>query len=77
MEKDSMLKSAYKTSYNSYRNRIITLLHISKKQYLFSYFVERNINIKKTWEAIRNLINVSEKIFDKNWQNYPQHSTYY
>ena len=61
IEKDPGLKSALKISYNSYRNRIITLLRISKKHYFSNYFEEHNTNIKKTWEAIRNLINVSKK----------------
>ena len=61
MEKDPLLKSSIRSSYNSYRNRIITLLRISKKQYFSNYFEEHNTNIKKTWEAIRNLINVSKK----------------
>ena len=61
MEKDPLLKSSIRSSYNSYRNRIVTLLRISKKQYYSHYFEEHNTNIKKTWEAIRNLINVSKK----------------
>jgi len=61
LENDPGLKSALKISYNSYRNRIITLLRISKKQYFSQYFEEHNTNIKKTWEAIRDIINVSKK----------------
>ena len=61
LEKDPCIKSTLKTSYNTYRNRIIALLRISKKQYFSNYFEEHNTDIKKTWEAIRNLINVSKK----------------
>ena len=61
LENDPGLKSALKISYNSYRNRIITLLRISKKQYFSQYFEEHNTNIKKTWEAICDIINVSKK----------------
>ena len=61
MEKDPALKLSFKTSYNTYRNRVIKLLLISKKQYFSNYFEENNANIKKTWQAIRDIINVSKK----------------
>ena len=43
------------------KNKVKNLLRLSKKQYFSNYFEEHNTNIKKTWEAIRNLINVSKK----------------
>ena len=33
----------------------------AKKQYYTNYFKEHNSNLKKTWQGIRNLINVSKK----------------
>ena len=61
LENDPSIKLTLKNSYNVYRNRIIALLRVSKKQYFSNYFEEHNTNIKKTWEAIRNIINVSKK----------------
>ena len=66
MEKDPALKLSFKTSYNTYRNRVIKLLRISKKQYFSNYFEKNNANIKKTWQAIRDIINVSKKTGNKN-----------
>ena len=42
MEKDPALKSSLKISYNTYRNRVIKLLRVSKKQYFSNYFEEHN-----------------------------------
>ena len=47
--------------YNTYRNKVVSLLRTSKKQYYTNYFKEHNSNIKKTWQGIRYLINVSKK----------------
>jgi len=60
-EGDPVTKTTLKLSYNIFRNRVISLIRISKKQYFSNYFEEHNTNIKKTWEAIRDLINVSKK----------------
>ena len=57
-EKNPIAKSALKNSYKTFRNRIVKLLRISKKQYFSKFFEEHNSNIKKTWEAIRDLINI-------------------
>ena len=40
---------------------IINLLRLSKKHYYSSFFEEHQGNVKKTWEGIRTLINVSKK----------------
>ena len=40
---------------------IVTLLRRSKTNYYSFYFVQNQSNIKKTWDGIRNLINVSKK----------------
>ena len=37
------------------------MIRTSKKDYFAKYFEENNSNVKKTWEGIRNLINVSKK----------------
>ena len=43
-----------RVSYKFYRNMIVTLLKQSKKNY-YSYFIENQNNVKKTWDSIRNL----------------------
>ena len=47
--------------YKTYRNRIITLTRKNKNKYYSEYFLEHNANIKKTWEGIRQLININKK----------------
>ena len=46
--------------YKLYRNMIVTLLKQNVKNYYSSYFLLNQSNIKKTWDGIRNLINVSK-----------------
>jgi len=65
LEKDPSIKSSLRKSYKNYRNLIVKLLRSSKKQYFSNFFIEHNKNIKKTWEAIRDLINVSKKSSSK------------
>jgi hypothetical protein len=60
-EIDPVLKQNYYVSYKTYRNRITSLLRASKKQYYAKYFEENKTNVKKTWDGIRNLINVNKK----------------
>ena len=40
---------------------IINLIRKSKKRYYAEYFSNHNSNIKKTWEGIRELVNMSKK----------------
>ncbi len=60
-EKDPAKKSRLGSIYKSYRNLIVTLLRKSKKKYYTEYFEEHRQNMKKTWDGIRDLINVSKK----------------
>ena len=60
-EKDPNIKSEITMSYKLYRNLIVTLLKQSKKNYYSSYFIENQNSVKKTWDGIRDLINVSKK----------------
>ena len=47
--------------YKKHRNLILTLTRTSKKQHFADYFQEHQSNLRKTWEGIRDLINVSKK----------------
>ena len=60
-ESNPTLKKDYYNSYKVHRNKVKSLIRTSKKDYFAKYFEENNSNVKKTWEGIRNLINVSKK----------------
>ena len=60
-EKDPDIKSRFFALFKRYRNSIVTLLRRSKSNYYSSYFIQNQSNVKKTWDGIRNLINVSKK----------------
>ena len=47
-------------AYNIARNRVSRLLFKSQKDHHDSYFEEQKINIKKTWEGIRKIVNVKK-----------------
>ena len=43
------------------RNLITSLTRLSKKKYYSDYFLEHQSNIKRTWDGIRDLLNVNKK----------------
>ena len=47
--------------YRLFRNRVNRDLKKSKKSYYTSYFEEHKINIKKTWQGIRAIVNTSNR----------------
>ena len=47
-------------AYNQARNRVSRQLDKSEKEHYESYFEEHTINIKKTWEGIRKIVNVKK-----------------
>ena len=61
--KEFVLKKdhAIQTRYKPYRNMIITLMRKGRKNHYADFFAEHQANIKKTWEGIRGLINISKK----------------
>ena len=60
-EKDVYKKETIHKQYKLRRNLIITLLRRSKGDYYKTYFEDNKSNCKKTWEGIREIINVSKK----------------
>jgi hypothetical protein len=64
-EKKQAKKDRLCSIYKSYRNLIVTLLRKSKKKYYAEYFEEHQQNMKKTWDGIRDLVNVSKKSSSK------------
>ena len=43
-------KEILKNLYKCHRNKIVSLIRLSKKKYYSDFFDEHNTNIKKTWE---------------------------
>ena len=60
-EKNAIKKNKLGAIYKTYRNLIVTLIRKSKKRYYADFFEEHQQNLKKTWDGIRDLINVSKK----------------
>ena len=48
------------------RNKITTLIRLSKKQYFHNYFQWNIFSMKKTWAGISELINRGRKKKEKN-----------
>ena len=59
--KNKLFYSGNTDRYKLYRNKILTLIHISKKRYYTTLFSDNFNNMKKTCKGINNLI-VKRKI---------------
>ena len=60
-EKNLVKKNSLFSLYKIKRNMITNLIRSSKKNFYQNYFQEHQSNAKKTWEGIRNVLNVSKK----------------
>ena len=60
-ENDNNLKTIKYSTYKQKRNMVTSLIRLSKNKYYSDFFIENQSNIKKTWEGIRGLLNVSKK----------------
>jgi len=47
--------------YKNYRNMIVSLLRISRENYFQNYFEKNKSDVKKTWNGIRNILDISKK----------------
>ena len=54
-----------KRLYNILRNRVNRELKKSKKQYYADYFASNINNTKKTWDGIREIVNLKKKLCTK------------
>ena len=61
LEKNINKKNDLHIRYKKYRNMIISLIRKSKRKYYIDFFTEHNSDIKKTWEGIRQLVNINKK----------------
>ena len=59
--KDPVKKITYYNLFKKYRNLIVTLQRRSKGNYYQNYFESYRSDVKKTWDGIRNILNVSKK----------------
>ena len=60
-EKDDDKKKEIYQLYKTKRNLIKILIRQSKREYYVQFFEENRSDIKKTWEGIRNIVNISKK----------------
>ena len=54
--KNRLFTTGDNARYKLYRNKICSLIRLSKKNYYFDYFNDNIANMKKTWEGINNLL---------------------
>ena len=54
-------KTFLHSRYKFYRNRIVSLLRLSKKIHFNSYFRENSANLRKVWQGIREIISLKTK----------------
>ena len=59
--KNKLFASGDQTKYKFYRNKINHLIRIIKRGYFHDYFEKNLQNMKKTWEALNNLLNRKTK----------------
>ena len=52
-------KEQIHNEYKRYRNLIVSLTRLSQKKYYQSYFNDNYNNIRKTWDGIKSIINIS------------------
>ena len=60
-EKYLINKNELFSLYKRKRNMVMSLIRRSKKDYYNNFFEEHKSNVKKTWEGIRNIVNISKK----------------
>ena len=60
-EKDIKQKEDIFNNYKIKRNLIKILIRQSKRDYYIAFFEEHKSDTKKTWEGIRNIVNISKK----------------
>ena len=59
--KNPIVKEQLQTLYKQYRNSIVNLTRISKKNYYDNYFSKNSQNMKKLWAGINEIVNLRPK----------------
>ena len=62
--KDATQKQTLHESYKSIKNEITFLTKNSKKAYYDNYFAKHKKDLKKTWQGIKDIININKKNMD-------------
>ena len=65
--KNLVTKASIHIEYKAVKNRITSLIYMSKKDYYTKYFNQYSNNIKKVWQGIKGIINIKAK--DQNSPN--------
>ena len=60
-EKDITVRAELLNIYKIKRNLVKMLTRKAKRDYYISFFEENRTDIKKTWEGIRNIVNINKK----------------
>ena len=57
--KDNSRKIELHSEYKTLRNRIVSLIKVSKNEYYRNFFAENAKDIRKTWKGIKSIININ------------------
>ena len=60
-KKENPLNNRIKSVYNLFRNRVTREIKKAKKLYYKEYFESNLNNMKKTWQGIKEIINLNSK----------------
>ena len=61
-EVDPTIKNIIFAFYKKKRNHVVNIIKTSKNKFYSDFFEENRSNSKKTWEGIRDIINISRKV---------------
>ena len=61
-EQNRQKKNEIWATYKKKRNKVLSLIKISKTEYFKSFFETNKLDIKKTWQGIKNIININKKV---------------
>ena len=59
-EQDQLKKETIFDYFKTYRNHLVTIIRMSKEDYFKKYFDENKKDTKKSWSAIRFIVNVKQ-----------------
>ena len=75
--KSTVHKQQIHDEYKTLRNNINELTRISKNNYYRSFFTEHNSNIKKVWQGIKEIVNITSKNYNTSSSIEINNSFYY
>ena len=59
--KSNLAKSSLQQLIKKYRNSIVALTRLSKKNHFTKFFLENSKNLRQTWNGIKSLLNINSK----------------